>query len=130
MRLLLDTHIALWATLDSKRLSQRAHAMITEADEVIVSVMSLWEIAIKYARRKGQPNDIPLSAAQARLIFAEAGYAVLPVMDAHATAIDDLPPHHRDPFDRMLIAQALTEPLRLLTADRALAVYGSMVVLV
>ena len=123
--MLLDTHVALWTVLDDKRLSRRSRDLISDLNNaVFVSVISLWEIAIKFARRRGSLNDMPVSAAEALDHFNRAGYHILAVSDGHALAVGDLPALHRDPFDRMLIAQARFEPLRLLTADRAVAAYG------
>ncbi len=129
MRLLLDTHIALWAIDNPARLVAPALRTIEQADEVAVSVVSVWEIAIKHALRRGRHDDILISGHEALLRFAEAGFTLLPVTAVHAAAIDDLPSLHGDPFDRMLVAQALTEPMRLLTADRRLEAYGAPVLL-
>lgn len=125
MRLLLDTHIALWAVTGSSRLGDAAKALILEADLVFVSVASLWEITIKHALARG---DMPVSAREALRAFDDAGYERLPVRPEHVLALEKLPPLHRDPFDRVLVAQAMTEPLRLLTADAILARYSDMVV--
>ena len=124
MRLLLDTHIALWAVIGSRALPARAAEAILAADEVFVSVATLWEIAIKHALAKG---SMPVSAAQALTAFEEAGYARLDIRPAHALRVELLPPIHRDPFDRLLVAQAQAEPLILLTADPVLAGYGTAV---
>ncbi len=129
MRLLLDTHIALRAIDNPARLVTLALRTIEQADEVAVSVVSVWEIAIKHALRRGRHDDILISGHEALLRFAEAGFTLLPVTAVHAAAIDDLPSLHGDPFDRMLVAQALTEPMRLLTADRRLEAYGAPVLL-
>ena len=131
MRLLLDTHIALWAVRDDPRLSTRAHDLIANLDNpVFVSVVTLWEIEIKYALRRGRPSDMPISAITAAAVFESAGYELLPVLPAHALAVAELAPARTDPFDRMLVAQARAEPLRLLTADKAVAAYGEGVELV
>ena len=131
MRLLLDTHVALWAVRNAPRLSHRARELIGDLDNpVYVSVVSLWEIAIKFALRKGRPSDMPVSAAEASAFFVRAGYELLPVLPQHALAIAALPPARTDPFDRMLIAQARAEPLRLLTSDAAVAAYGGSIELV
>jgi PIN domain nuclease of toxin-antitoxin system len=131
MRLLLDTHVALWAVRDSPRLSRRARELIADLNNPIhVSVATLWEIAIKFALRKGRPNDMPISALNASTIFRRAGYELLSVTPQHALAVADLPPAHTDPFDRMLIAQARAEPMRLLTSDAAVAAYGEGIELV
>ena len=131
MRLLLDTHVALWAIRDDPKLSARARELIANLDNpVFVSVVSLWEIAIKYALRRGRANDMPISASEAVKDFDRAGYDLLPVTPSHALAVAALPPARTDPFDRMLVAQARTEPLRLLTSDAAVAAYGEGIELV
>jgi PIN domain nuclease of toxin-antitoxin system len=128
VRLLLDTHIALWAIGDPARLSAPALRQIEAADEVNVSVVAIWEIAIKHALRRGRHDDIVISGGEARDRFTEAGFALLPIMPAHAAALDTLPALHGDPFDRMLVAQALTEPMHLMTRDAQLADYGVLIV--
>ena len=130
MRLLLDTHLALWSVNDPARLASGERRLIEASERVIVSAVSVWEIAIKHARPKGRPDDMPLSGHEALDDFIRAGFTLLPVTAAHAAAVDDLPPLHGDPFDRMLLAQALTEPLRLLTRDVRLAEYGALVTVV
>ncbi len=127
MRLLLDTHIALWAVTGSSRLPLRARDAIMAADEVCVSAVSLWEIAIKHTLARQQ---MPVGAAEARQAFVDAGYVLLAVTPDHVVAVEALPPWHRNPFDRLLVAQALTEPLRLVTADAALARYSDVVMVV
>ncbi|MEI9963725.1 MAG: type II toxin-antitoxin system VapC family toxin [Caulobacteraceae bacterium] len=130
MRLLLDTHVALWAVTLHPRLSPKAADLIADPDnEILVSVASLWEIAIKHAQAR-RPGDMPMSAKQALESFLAAGYALLGVSAEHALAVGDLPLVHRDPFDRLLVAQSLTEPLRLVTHDRKLAAYSDTVILV
>ena len=131
MRLLLDTHIALWQVFEIDLLPKRYAAMLLDAEvELFVSAATIWEIAIKHALiRNGQPM-IAASSAVAAQEFVAAGMTLLPVTASHAAAIDTLPRHHGDPFDRMLIAQALSEPLRLVTADKALAAYGEIVIVV
>ena len=131
MRLLLDTHVAVWVILDSPRLTRRARAVIADPTaEVHVSAVSLWEIAIKHALNRSGPNAMPISATEARAWFEESNFRSLPITDAHAVAVETLPPHHADPFDRLLIAQAITEPMRLLTHDAAMTAYGELVVAV
>ncbi|HXQ15608.1 MAG TPA: type II toxin-antitoxin system VapC family toxin [Caulobacteraceae bacterium] len=131
MRLLLDTHVALWAVRNAPQLSPRARSLIADFDNPIyVSVVSLWEIAIKFALRKGRPSDMPVSAEYAFEIFERAGYELLPILPQHALAVANLPAARTDPFDRMLIAQARAEPLRLLTSDAAVAAYGEDIELV
>lgn len=125
MRILLDTHVALWALADSPRLSKAARDLILEPrNEIFVSAATVWEIAIKHTLARG---DMPVSGRQAAELFKRAGYSELPVTAVHAAATETLPPHHADPFDRVLVAQALSEPMRLLTHDRALLPYGDSV---
>lgn len=131
MRLLLDTHVALWAITDDARLSKHAIELIAEpGNEVFVSVASLWEIAIKQALARGGPNDMPVSARQALGYFQRSGYAMLEIEPEHVLSLEGLPALHADPFDRLLVAQALTVPLRLLTHDQRLAHYSDTVFLV
>jgi PIN domain nuclease of toxin-antitoxin system len=131
VRLLLDTHIALWAISDDARLPAEARTLIADPDnDVLVSAASIWEIAIKHALARGGPNDMPISGRQALKHFQAAGYETLAVTAAHAASVDRVPPKHSDPFDRLLVAQALAEPLHLLTHDAQLAQYGDTVMLV
>jgi len=103
----------------------RARNLIVDPDAtVFFSAASVWEIAIKHRLARG---DMPVSGAEADGLFREAGYNELPITAAHAAATEKLPGHHADPFDRMLVAQALYEPLRLLTHDRQLLAYGESV---
>jgi len=128
MRLLLDTHIALWAIADSPRLPAAARRLILSTEnEVYVSAASIWEISIKHGLGRG---DMPISGEAALGYFREAGYRLLPVQPEHAVALETLPPLHADPFDRLLVAQALTEPLRLLTHDETVARYNDTILLV
>ena len=128
MRLLLDTHIALWALVDSPRLPAKARLLILAPDnEVVVSAASVWEIAIKHGLAK---KNMPVSGAEAKSWFTRAGYTLLPVTADHAALVEELPPHHADPFDRILVAQALDEPLRLVTHDPKVARYSDTVILV
>jgi PIN domain nuclease of toxin-antitoxin system len=125
VRLLLDTQIALWALTGSARLGALAQGLIEDpANEIYVSTASVWEIAIKYALGRG---DMPVSGARAAELFTQAGYRELPVTWRHAAMVDDLPSIHNDPFDRILIAQSLGEPMRLLSRDATLTSYGAMV---
>ena len=128
MRLLLDTHIALWAIADDRQLPRQARDLIlAEQNEVCVSAASVWEIAIKHSLGR---QDMPISGKQAAAWFHAAGYRFLPISAAHAAAVEGLPAIHTDPFDRLLVAQALTEPLRLLTHDRTVARYSDTILLV
>lgn len=124
MNLLLDTHIALWAVADNPRLSASAKAMIADPNNAIsVSVASLWEVAIKHADKREGPRAMPVSAAEAHDKFSLAGYALLPIAAAHALALENLPAFHKDPFDRLIVAQAHAEGMTLLTADAVVARY-------
>lgn len=126
MNLLLDTHVALWAIVDSPRLSTAARELILSPRTAVwISAVTVWEIAIKHSLARG---DMPVSGADAVRHFRDAGYRFLPVEPEHAAAVETLPPHHQDPFDRLLIAQAQIEPMRLLSHDANLARYGELVV--
>ena len=121
MKLLLDTHLLLWAAGAPDRLSATARALIDDpANTPIFSVASLWEIAIK--RGLGRP-DFDVDPRRLRRGLLDNGYEELPITSAHVVAVDALPPLHRDPFDRLLISQAITEGVLLLTADARLAAY-------
>jgi len=126
VNLLLDTHVALWAITDSPRLAAKARDLIAEpANTVWVSVASLWEITIKHSLGRG---DMPISGAQAKAWFEQSGYRLLNIEAAHVLGVADLPALHNDPFDRLLVAQALTEPLRLITHDAQVARYSDTVI--
>lgn len=126
MNLLLDTHIALWAIVDSPRLSDAARELILAPRAVVwISAATVWEIAIKHSLARG---DMPVSSADAIGYFRAAGYRFLSIEPEHAAAVETLPPHHQDPFDRLLIAQAQVEPMRLLSHDAHVARYGELVV--
>ncbi len=125
MRLLLDTHIYLWAVTGSPRLKARARKLIESAEEAYVSAASIWEIAIKARLGKISADPEELAAA-----IEPSGFIELPVRASHAAGIGALAHHHNDPFDRLLLAQALQEPLRLVTADALMAQYSDIVVLV
>jgi len=129
MRLLLDTHVALWAITDSALLPSFARDLIADpANEVMISAASIWEIAIKHALARRGPNAMPISATEALGYFSDSGYGLLSIMPQHARMVEELPPLHADPFDRMLVAQALSEPLRLLTHDTQVAAYSDTVI--
>jgi PIN domain nuclease of toxin-antitoxin system len=125
VRLLLDTHIALWLVRDAPELSAEARRLINNADAVFVSSVSVWEATIKVAIGK-----LPLDPARLESQLLAAGVQPLPLSWAHARALHGLPMLHRDPFDRMLVVQAMSEPLHLLTHDAALAPYSDLVILV
>ena len=122
MRLLLDTHILLWALADPRRLSEPARDAIESVEnEVLFSAASIWEIAIKaeVLRAEFGVDTTTIIAAARDMRFDE-----LAIRAEHAAAIAVLPRHHKDPFDRLLVAQALTEPARLVTADKMLGAYS------
>lgn len=125
MRLLLDTHVLLWALADPGRLPAAARALIEDAEnEVFFSAASLWEIAIKSTLGRA---DFAADAEEVLAAMPEAGFAELPVRARHAVEVSRLPQIHKDPFDRMLIAQARAEPMVLLTNDALLAGYPAAV---
>jgi PIN domain nuclease of toxin-antitoxin system len=124
VRLILDTHLLLWALGQPARLSLAARKQIEKAD-VYVSAASIWEISIKAALGKLKANPAEVLAA-----VEPAGFMLLDITGEHAARTIELPPHHKDPFDRMLVAQASFEPMILLTNDAALGDYGSFVKLI
>jgi PIN domain nuclease of toxin-antitoxin system len=123
MKLLLDTHTLLWFLWADPRLSGLAHSLINDpANDVLVSVASCWEIAIKVGTGKlnlGESSRTYLPRELNRNAFG-----LLPITLDHATAVEMLLPHHRDPFDRLLVAQALAEGIPLVSGDAALDAYG------
>ena len=125
MKLLLDTHILLWLMQDAPQLGPAARRLIDQAESVHVSSVSLWEIAIKRSLGKLRLNPDALDDH-----LAASAVQPLAVSWAHARQLRALPAHHGDPFDRMLVAQAMSEPLHLLTHDAALALYSELVILV
>lgn len=110
MRLLLDTHVLIWWD-EGEELADRAREMIRAANEVYVSAVSAWEIAIKASLGRLRPKRAVSDA------IAESGFEELPLLVRHSEALSRLPHEHRDPFDRMLVAQAMTETLTLVTRD-------------
>ena len=122
MNLLLDTHLLLWAASEPQRLSAKARVLLLDsANQLVFSSASLWEISIKNGLERPDFNVDPRRLWRMLLVN---GYRELPVTSEHTVALTDLPPLHKDPFDRILIAQARVEGLTLLTADKALAKYG------
>ena len=125
MRLLLDTHFLVWTALGSDRISSAAYALIGDPNnDLFFSVASIWEIAIKNAL--GRP-DLPCDPAVLRRQLMDNGYEEIPITGIHAVAAGSLPPIHKDPFDRLLVAQALTEGVTLLTVDTRIAQYPAPV---
>lgn len=115
MKFLLDTHLLIWGLIDTKRISARTQRLLEdEANDLYFSVVSLWEIGVKRALNRSEFNIEP------QLLRAELlskGYIELPVSAEHALAVQQLPPIHKDPFDRLLLCQTLVEDLTLLTKD-------------
>ena len=128
MRLLLDTHVLLWAAGQPERLSADALAWLENPDNTLMfSAVSLWEVAIKHALGR---EDFQVDARLLRRGLLDNGYVELELNSAHAVAIDTLPPIHKDPFDRILIAQAKVEGIVFLTADALLAQYSASIRLI
>jgi len=123
VRLLLDTHVLLWPMEQNPRLRRSARSLIADASEVYVSSASLWEIAIKW--RLGKIEEDPQTVLDQ---LGAAGLRELQVTNRHAVATGRLPLLHNDPFDRLLVAQAITEPMRLLTSDEQLLAYSELVI--
>lgn len=121
MRILLDTHLLLWALASPAKLSSKTRRRI-ESSEVFASSASIWEISIKSALGKLQANPTEVLSA-----IEPAGFDHLPIIGEHAAKVAELPPLHKDPFDRLLIAQARVEQMTLLTDDTALGGYGDFV---
>jgi PIN domain nuclease of toxin-antitoxin system len=123
MRLLLDTNILIWLMDGDSRLNREAHKLIVNAESVFASSASMWEIAIKVRLGK-------LRTDTERMLdrLAQAGIGELQVSNLHALATGKLPLIHHDPFDRLLVAQAIAETMRLLTADAQLAAYSELVI--
>ncbi|MBK6535002.1 MAG: type II toxin-antitoxin system VapC family toxin [Deltaproteobacteria bacterium] len=124
MRLLLDTHVLLWLWLEPERLRPDVIDAVTDAaNDVLLSVASAWEISIK-----SELGKLTLPGPAARWLpakLASSAIHVLPIEIDHALRAGALPPHHRDPFDRMLVAQAIEERMLLVTADEAIIPYGA-----
>lgn len=124
MKLLLDTHFAFWWQTGDARLTPEVQRLVENAGEVFISRVSLWELAIKAGLGKLR-IDLPVFAEQVEAM----GFTWLPIENAHILRLADLPSFddHKDPFDRLLVAQSLSEPLILLTIDNKLARYGSTI---
>jgi len=125
LNLLLDTHLLLWAASEPKRLSSKARTLLLDpANHLVFSSASLWEISIK---NKLERSDFNVDPRRLWRMLLVNGYRELPVTSEHAVAVNELPPLHKDPFDRILVAQARVEGLLLLTVDKAVAKYGDAV---
>lgn len=128
MKLLLDTHILLWAAYQSKSLSTQAKRYISDPQNILYfSAASLWEIAIKRRQRRA---DFTVDAGALKHGLIENGFLELPITGAHALQVGTLPDVHKDPFDRILVAQCLVETITLLTHDAQVAKYPASIKLV
>lgn len=125
MRLLLDTNVLLWTLAGSPKIQPVSQLILAPESEVFVSTASLWEIAIKIGIGR-----LTADLTEIRQAVAASGFFELSIRGEHVETIATLPMHHKDPFDRMIVAQAITEPMRLLSGDRQLAVYSELVHLV
>jgi PIN domain nuclease of toxin-antitoxin system len=125
VRLLLDTHLLLWTVGPDERLSSQARRLIGDPEnELLFSVASVWEVAIKYGRAR---DDFQVDPRLLRRALLDNGYRELAVTGEHAVAVANLPPLHRDPFDRLLVAQSVVEGITLLTSDPQVAQYPAPV---
>ncbi len=125
MRVLLDTHILLWSLNDDPRLSSKALRLIENAADVYVSAATFWEMAIKVSMGK---LDVDLDEIRDHCL--ESGFIQLPITSEHAIAVKELEPHHKEPFDRLIVATAISEPMKLLTSDPQVAHYSPLAILV
>ncbi|MDE1161564.1 MAG: type II toxin-antitoxin system VapC family toxin [Acidobacteriaceae bacterium] len=122
MRLILDTHYLLWSMEDSPELPARIRALLADREnEIFISIASLWEIAIKISL--GKLNLSGKSISDLTQFLEQAETTILPVLPSHLTVVEQMPWHHRDPFDRLIVAQAQVEGLRLVSADKVVALY-------
>lgn len=121
MKLLLDTHLLIWTAGFPERLPAEARALVEDAEnDLFFSAASLWEVAIKSQLGR---DDFAVDARLLRRGLLDNGYGEIAIASAHAVAIDGLPPIHKDPFDRLLIAQSMVEGITLLTADALVGQY-------
>ena len=126
MKYLVDTHVLIWAVMNSSKLPSQARELLSAVDsEFFFSTASIWELAIKRAKH---PDKIPIAAQEALALFTDAGFRELAISSRHAIVSSELPEIHNDPFDRMLVAQAKTEGMRLLTHESFMSAYGDFVV--
>lgn len=128
MKLLLDTQLVLWATLDARLLSSAAFALMNDTrNSLVFSAATIWEVAIKFSMGRA---DFDFDPRVLRRALLDNGYAEMAITGQHAAHVAALPPIHKDPFDRLLLAQAISEGIILLTADALLAQYPGSVRLV
>ena len=126
MKYLLDTHIILWAAIDVKKLSRKAKSLLESPDNILYfSPVSLWEISIKHAK---YPDQMPITSERVKELALRMGLIELPVRSRHGVDIAKLPDIHNDPFDRMLITQARSDGLNLISHDDKVIAYGAGVV--
>ena len=126
MRILLNTHILLWWLRDDKKLTNETKLYISESDnDVYVSAVSTWEIAIKKSIGR-----LTIDLVEFENAMGKSGLSLLPITMPHTLAVTSLPMHHSDPFDRLLVAQSIVEPLRLLTHDETVGLYGDHIIVV
>lgn len=125
MRLLLDTHILLWCLEESDDLPDKARQLILSADEVYASTVNIWEIIIKLSIKK---LDIKVDMHDFIDVIVQSGFGILNIKPNHAIKLLDLKGYHSDPFDRMLIAQSIVEPLHLVTCDSMLERYNASII--
>ena len=125
MKLLLDTHLLLWAAGEPSRLSKEARSLISDPDnELLFSAASLWEVSIKCGLGR---KDFKADPRILRRGLLDNGYGEIPIHSDHVVVLDTLPAIHRDPFDRILVAQAVAEGIELVTTDSQLVQYGGHV---
>ena len=125
---LVDTHVLIWAVSCSEKLSAVARRALAQVDGFyFFSSVSVWEIAIKHGKH---PDDMPITGKEAAQLFREAGFHELKPDAAQCAAVEDLPPIHADPFDRLLIAQAKSMDMKLITHDHLIADYGDVALVV
>ena len=125
MKLLLDTHLLLWVAGQPEHLSKAARSLIDDAEnELLFSAASLWEVAIKSTLGRA---DFQIDPKLLRRGLLDNGYVELPITSAHAVAVTSLPPIHKDPFDRLIVAQALMEGITLVTSDQAVSKYPAAI---
>jgi PIN domain nuclease of toxin-antitoxin system len=125
VRLLLDTNALLWALTNGPRIEPVRELLLADENEVFVSAVSWWEIAIKMRIGK-----LHASLPELRAAAQESGFLELPLLGSHAEMLATLPRHHNDPFDHMLVAQAMAEPMRLISGDEVLTRYTPLVMLI
>ena len=127
MRVLIDSHALIWATVEPHRISPRARQLLSHPEhELLFSMVSLWELSIKISNGKLTP--LGASITDVIEVLKQRGAQLLPIRIGHIVRLESLPLHHRDPFDRLLVAQALEEDLAILSSDRLLHQYSAKIV--